>query len=515
VCAAIFLAQSTLFFVLPSLGSTVFLSPDETAAAVSARQFGKHADMRVDDALLSVAPWLHPRSFVSQGSSIVPVGFLGLPALLGVIWRLFGEWGLVVFVPLFVISVAYPLWRLLRRFGSVAAAMGIVVWMSYPAVILYANRGLFPNLVALCAALWGFFFLAERRSIRWAVAGGVFLGVALAIRPTEAVWILPWAWFLWSFAGASRANARATDRVQIVSALLAALIPCLLVLLIAWRTYGSPFLVGYVLHDPVSSVIAPAASVGSALGRVWPFGVHPRDVWFNFRSYVLGLMGAWTALLLCAVSVSVKDRKSWKWIGLGAWTVVSLAVLYGEAIYQDHVGINIISLGNSYVRYLVPFAALAALSASILAHWLEQKLGRLRGSVLAGVIVFALALSGTWMAVHQDGEGLLADSIELQRYALVRHAALSLMDRNVVVVSDRSDKIFFPVYRAVTPVPSFDQIRTLMVANNVPFALYAETLRPDQLETWIGYGFTLHPVFRSGTETLYGILLSSPTSTSP
>ncbi|MFZ2804215.1 MAG: hypothetical protein WA001_03255 [Patescibacteria group bacterium] len=507
------------------MGSGVFLSPDETAVATSARDFGQNFTMRIEDKLLSEGPWLHPRSYVTQGSAMVPVGFLGLPAILGIVWKFLGDWGLALFVPLLAISAAYPLFRLLQRFGNFAAGIAVLVWMSFPTVILYANRGLFPNLPALCFFLWGLYFLSFKKSMRWMIAAGLCTGAALAIRPTEIVWMLPWVWLVWQVHDVKKTKTRST-RQLVVAGIIAAVVPMLALSVVAWRTYGTPFAVGYLLHDaggsqvvvsslpPVASSAVGCSSLSCTFHSIWPFGVHPRDVWFNFQSYVLIFLGPWFVLMLCAFAAYVSKRRSWKVLAVSAWTLVVLAIVYGEAIYQDHVGVNVISSGNSYLRYLVPLAGLAALSAAALAAWLGARLGKNKSSVVMAAVVMVLMLLGAWTATSRDDENIFTTTLELQRYAHVRSVTLQDIRPQAIIVSDRSDKIFFPTFRVATPVPSFDLLRPLVTNAPIPTMLYATTLNQTQTAQWEAGGIGLQPIFNSENETLYQMLPTS-TSTSP
>lgn len=57
-------------------------SPDETAVLITAKQIAVTYSGAVEESLAVQAGWLHPRSWVSQGEAIVPVGFLGWPWVL-------------------------------------------------------------------------------------------------------------------------------------------------------------------------------------------------------------------------------------------------------------------------------------------------------------------------------------------------------------------------------------------------------------------------------------------------
>ena len=238
-------------FGIPYLGSSVFLSPDETATAVSARMFGSTGTMRIDDPVLQTVPWLHPRSFVTQGTAMVPVGFLGLPMLMGIIWKALGEWGLVFFTPLLALSVLYPLWRFTKKFGVPAQIVAVATWLTFPTVILYSNRGLFPNLPAVCFSVWAAYLVWEHRSYARAILAGACAGIALPIRPVEAIWMLAWFAAAWRFRLGRKQHQERASLLLISAGCLLVLIAAMIV---AWRTYGSPFAVGYLLRDPVVGV---------------------------------------------------------------------------------------------------------------------------------------------------------------------------------------------------------------------------------------------------------------------
>jgi hypothetical protein len=522
VCLTLILGAS--FFVLPSLGSRIFLSPDETAAVAAGRAFAKSGSMVFSLSEDHAAPWIHPRSFVTQISgAMVPVGFLGMPVLFGIASRIFSDWIFVLGTPLLVLSVVIPLWFLMRSFGRTAQFAAIVTWLTFPTVILYANRGMFPNLPTVCLTIWSVYLLLHWKKIPSLIVVGILTGLALAIRPVEAVWILPWIGL--AFLERERGKRIAFKADRAIYLIFSCLGVCLLFAWIGKETYGEWFKAGYQLRDPIlsdgslrmSGVQNLPAYVLSETGAetvaskswfdTWPFGFHPRNVWFNVKWYLIVFLLPWFVLAHGAMIVAWKKEKRLRGLILVmCLATASLCLLYGQGLYQDHVRANFVSVGNSFLRYLLPFAAIASLSIGWLAGWTEKRLSRSGRPVVIAVVV-CLGIYGLWSATVRDDEGLRQNRIELQKYAETRERAAQFLSADAVVVSERSDKIFFPVWQAVSPMVSKDRLKQFLIAEPNRLAFFLRTLTPEQQDTWRADGFALKPVLEMGNETLY---LASP-----
>ena len=200
-----------------------------------------------------------------------------------------------------------------------------------------------------------------------------------------------------------------------------------------------------------------------------------------------------------------------------AWTLFAGLLMYGQALYQDHVGINVSSVGNSFLRYLLPLAPLCAIATAALVSWLYARLSVSHARILTLMFVGSLALLGQWTALQRDDEGIVTASQELMRYQTIRidaqKAAWELVGQNAIVLSERSDKIFFPVYRVASPLPPRTEIRSLITGADIPVLLYASTLDSALLLKWNSDGIRLRPIFSSLNETLYQMSVDEPTST--
>lgn len=491
------LAWISPFLILPSRGTGVYLSPDETAVVAASTAFLERGSMRIPDDVTSSFPSIHPRSFISTPGAIVPVGFLGMPMILGVLRGFIGDLALVAFPFLLSISIVFPLIQFTRNWKPASRILAMSVWLSFPTVILYANRGMFPNLNALCLTIWALYLIWSKRSSMRSLSAGVLFGLALAIRPIEFFWMLPWFWLAWRFRLDAR---RHHERMQLLFVGIGMYLVFMTYLIVAYRTYGNPFAVGYWMHDPVldaSSGIAQSASSGS----FWPFGFHPMNVFFNVSRYFGLFLAPWAVLTLFSGLAAWKSKSSRPYLLVGLWTIVSLVLVYGQGIYQDHIGLNVASTGNSFLRYLLPLSLIASLSIGSLSEWVSTRIDRGHWKTLVVVTAATLYLVGTWTALKRDDEGLLKVVNDLNGYSEIRSEAVKKLAPNTIVLSERSDKIFFPVFRAASPLPSPEEISSLSYEN--PVALYIRKPDTERLIDFANANIDLELIVDGERESLY------------
>lgn len=510
--AFLFTAQGLLFLVIPSNLPQIYLSPDETAVAVTAREFGTDWSFRLPDNILKDGPWIRPRSFVTHDAALVPVGFLGMPLLAGMVWKFLGEFGLLLLTPCLVLACIYPLWRFMRGFGFAAQVAGVAAWLSFPMVILYANRGLFPNLAMVCLMLWAAFLVWKKLDTKALIIAGLLTGMAVAIRPTEIVWAGVWIAAAWVAGSGSKFSRHDWKNIATFLA-TSAVVPAITALL-AWKTYGAPWMIGYWLRDSAEVTVqsAEATALLQNPGRIWPFGFHPRAVLNNAENYLVYILGPWAATALVATVLWIKRENSRIAIMAGAWTAAVLCLIYGNTVYQDHVGHNIVSVGNSYLRYLLPLAPFFALAVGAVSARLVEILPRNRAKLGVSVLAAVLVALGIWTAFSKDDEGLNSSVPELVRYETIRETAYKNYGRNAIVVSERSDKIFFPVMRAVTPVPDDERLKDLAAYYSDSVLLFDTTYGPEKIQDMAERGLYLNPVLATKNQTLYEVTLLPVTS---
>lgn len=496
------------FLFLPLHQPIRSASPDETAYRVMIERLEQGGSGRVFDQDALNFPWLHPRSWISDGPGIVPVGFLGVPAFAFVFFGAFPDFLLPFLVSLFIFSSSSAFYFLLKpRFGHWPALVGVLVCFTFPVWIYYGNRSLFANGIQLALLLWSLCLFEQlpfgKRTK--SVFFGLLAGLAIAVRPFELIWMLPiWIWWLWQH----RSDAR------VISMLIGLCVGILPSLVIACMIYGSPFVFGYWLSgNPMpADVIVPSVTVTHSplLFRWLPYGIHPRTMWWNAKQFSIELLWPWLMASLISLAIWWKQkmaRPDWILIVIIAWTTGVLLTVYGSGLYQDHVRVGAITIGNSFLRYLMPLSLVMGLLLALATASLKWNTRLRQGfGIVACLVMIPL---GGWMAFAKDDEGLISVQRELARYDMIVQKTGVWFAPGSVIVSPRSDKIFFPEYRAVSPTPSQSELIRYMGTMKTSIGYFDRTLSQDKLKAWQDLGVQVELLQTFGNESLYRLTLSS------
>lgn len=439
--ALLALGIGAIFFMIPLSGLTVFASPDETAVYVASQAIWGTGKAIAPFPVLDGVPTLHPRSWVFHNGSFVPVGFLGLPMILSPISHWAHERGAMVAMALLALSAVIPLWGLSRRWGRPAQWVTIFSYLTFPTIVLYANRGLFPNLAVTILTLWSVYILYASNKWLESFLAGIVFGLALSIRPTELIWMVAWVVAVFFL----KRSEKRWNRHQTWAMVLGAILGVIPALIVTRLTYGSWWTVGYWLRDPLTEAMAqsirPPSPDVSSFARIWPFGFHPsamaKNVWyFGFRFLLPWTLFGGTAFILL---LRARERVMTSVVAL---TTAVLVMMYGQQFYQDHPGYNVVSLGNSFLRYGIP---LVVLFAGGMGYLTTVALRRRRMIQTAFYISVALLCSaGLFLGVTKSDESVALTARELARYQVIRTKISELlpnMPEPWVVVGDRADKI--------------------------------------------------------------------------
>ena len=492
VVLGLFLSLGT---IVPRETTAVFASPDETAVALFARGWSAAEGFRLPTNFPGFLGdlVLHPRSMVQQGPWLVPVGFLGMP-LLAMPFEQTWEGSAAFLTALLVASSVWPLWQFGSRLGRRAALVASVLYLTFPTVLLYANRGLFPNLPVVALGLWSVWLVGERAHWKQ-VVGGVVLGLALVVRPVEAVWLLPWVvWRVWK------------QKTWWIPTLAACAFP-----FVGYgasiQTYQSlvPTL-GYWLNDiPASPSLVggeAAAVMAVQTPSALPFGIHPRAMQTNIRLFWLEMLWPWV-FLACAGLVQLWWRSARvvrsPVVWLGVWTSAVLFLFYGQGLYADNIR-GTAALGNSFLRYMLPLVPLIALAGGA---WAERMARNRSRTIVVTLLIGVLACFGVFLGLVRDEESILSTQQELRRYEEIRVEAARVLPSGTIVISERSDKLFagLPGLIVVSPLPAAGVVAGLVEGARV--AWFHRALTPEEIQEWLGVQVKVETVGSFGNEFLY------------
>lgn len=485
-----------------SAGPIRFNSPDEVANYVFAKRVAiGHLPVMSDIEATAFNNLAHPRSTRVVGHHIVPVSFLGLPVMYGLIGGLFGVGTLPLITALIAALAVIAFYDTLKRWCFKRAAfISTVVLALHPAWWYYAERGFYHNVLfvsLLIFAAWfytkalkrgvtapeegirqparsklsedGDPFLAKFNNYFWGAC--VCIALALFVRTIEALWVLPLCiWILW------HERARVTRKHMFILLGIAA------AAILSWtffqlQLYGNVGSSGYLATLPagqgtswiidslktVKRILLPFGFDFSTLtANVWRFGIFLFTPW-----WILTLLGVWHE----------RASKMWQSYAIVTFLITLwLFFFYGSLPIVDTVGSHPLSLGNSLARYWLPVAVLWTPFVGLALERLSRRLWAF------GTIIFLLILVSFHLVWWEPVEGLVSVAERVQSYTQAAKMAVSQIPANSVIIGDRADKVFFPERRVIVsngrPVLSIPEVQMWLATNNFNGAIYYSAPRP-------------------------------------
>lgn len=476
--------------------------PDEMMNAFFAERFAETGTF-LAPTIPAGQDFVRPRSFNVVHGMLAPGGFLGMPFWYGIIVRLVGTNAVLFVTPLLGTLALLVVFSLLRSFSNVRTGLiGAFLVAIHPAWWYYSAYSYLPNVPFVAFLLFSLWFGvrgAKMQRLVDAVMCGVCFSIALSLRTNELLWMIVLVAAL-AYVGRTWKSPK-TTLVAMASAVLF-FIP---ILWFQHQTFGSAFVTGYsrfVGEGVVAQPIVTAPSEFETLSQnplhiairamTFPYGIHPRAVWYNLSRFWLWL-APWTSLpLLVATAwsfVSFWRRGSRRMRVVLIATVAAAALLvvsYGSWMLQDALVLRLNTIGISHVRYWLPLIFFFTPALAWILGRLWEKNVWLRAGVVAYCIV-SLFLSGR-MVFFSEAESLVAVAGRLRAYDKAAAIIVSETPADAVIVTDRTDKEIFPD-RAVTPgLPTIQEgtdaaLQPFVASRKVYAYLPNEKMRVSDLQT--------------------------------
>ncbi len=489
------LKQSTMrYWILAGLGILLFLLysyllwgkvlplyswPDEMANAFFIEQFANTTSLRVEQPYDAFAHNLvTPRSMTLRDGFLVPVGFVGLPVLYGLIAKVIG--GLYVFVtPLLAVLCVYLMYRIVsmvwdERMGIVSALLLAV----YPPFVYYASFTLLPNIAFVTALMAGLFFLLKnfyhRRYILNYIFSALAFSSAVMIRPNEVIWfgvalivilfiyrkdIQVFDWVVFAFTGATMA---------------------LIYFFINVQTYGSYLPSGYTTQ--ISQTGEVQTQAWSFMKLLFPFGIDLSMVWQNLVTFVIPVQ--WPYMILAVFGVVAflgvyKERDGYVYLAGTLAISVYLLVYYGSWELVDSFVGSHSQLGISYNRYWLPVGMLMIpMSAYFLIDFSKRTPRAI--TPLALVLIAVISLGTVFV---QGPDALMRIKQALRQQERLHTQVMALTEQKSVIMTHRGDKIVFPQRQVISQYDPADLsgVRALL-AHEIPvyYLIYKDELFVQQ-----------------------------------
>jgi hypothetical protein len=113
-------------------------------------------------------------------------------------------------------------------------------------------------------------------------------------------------------------------------------------------------------------------------------------------------------------------------------------------------------------------------------------------------------------AFFRDDEGIWNTRKELVSYESIRATAHQWFSARDVIVSDRSDKIFFPDFRAAAPIPPADELARLARQPGMHVGLFQRPLSQSEQDAWRAVGLEAQELASFSRERLYRLVPITP-----
>lgn len=529
-----------LLFLSLNTPADFYNSPDEAANASFTRGIKENGQITLPSSSADLPSSVVPRGIHRTEQGLVPVGMVSVPLILGSLAKVVGTKG-VPFVIALLGGLGIIAWYHFLRplFGSRLALVSGQILALHPFVLYWGARPFMPNALFLALLLIALFFLGR---VLWPTSSargstenriifeksfaiepvlrrrasscmfGLCLGLAIAVRPQEGVWIslIPLALLL-----------RGSLRRLISWSLFipAFLLPIGSLLLAQATLYGAPLQTGYHLTPPsasplhfIQALLFPFGFDGARIGSVayyylfeiiWPFAIL---AFLGIVSFLFKKNGVVGARLRQAAFVTLM---------LTLW----LLFYYGSFEFYDRFDHGFVSMGSSFSRYFLPLYVLSSIFIASALLAIRKYAGRLIGAiVVCAMTVFSLAI-----VFWGSDESFARIAVVARENQEIKANVLSATPPEAIILTDRSDKIFYPSRSVVTVFRSakFSQSR---FEELFPYLLYYDTIASPEVvaveneKFWGPHGLkAIEPVDLGYRHTLYKleILNSAPKAHPP
>jgi hypothetical protein len=344
-------------------------------------------------------------------------------------------------------------------------------------------------------------------SVVWLVAGLVS-ALTIGFRIIEIIWLLPFfVGMLWYARRKNEISWR-----EILVWMVGALVGGIIVASVHAWVYGSPFTLGYFLRDLPALASKDAITAPSvARWRVFfPYGFSKSQWWQNLRG--LWTMGWWPWITVWAAASVL-----WFWrtkgrvakeenvfltilVGMTLW----LSFYYGQGRFADHIGGQMFHLGNSLFRYQTPvIVGWTVWSLTTILRLLPTPWNR---RVFAVAVLVLTILGGHW-AYTDSQDGILINRQQREQYASIRDLVEKNSSPETIWISERSDKMVFPIRFATSGIPGMEEIKRFLKTQNQPVWLFRRPPSQRERDAFSAQGLDLVERYSFEREIVYEVRL--------
>lgn len=497
-----------------NLKQVIFNWPDANANFYFARIFAEQGSLAVFEPLnQATGNLLHSRSINVYLNHLVPVSFLPSIVLFGLVAKIFGTAGLLFLTPLLASLTVYMTYRLVYYIFSDIDLALLVALLFLPLApwLYFANIVMLPTVMFVFLTVAGFLSLAlafREKKWFWWILFSFLLSLAIIIRPTEIVWLAVVVLIVFL------KNKNKLDYKKIIPAIAIFVLLVLVSLYLNKITYGSYFATGYFNLQSGEQATEFASSTNYFKLLIAPFGFDIKQIFYNFGKYFVKLNWPMFVLALFGFALVVirrmKEKKDSIWCSYNPinFSVFILLILYYASWnIADPLVRNLNNISISYVRYFMPLYIMILPLAAHAIKFLAKK-----SKWLYLIIILLVSAFSFHLAFYSPNDGLMATKENLDTYRQYYLEVHKIVEDDAIIITDRTDKIFFPAYRVIVPqgdLPFWPRLDKIVDTENIYYFSNTSEQQATSLKSEanasgmeivelveIGNGFKLYKIIR-------------------
>lgn len=489
----------------------IFNSPDETANYYFSELFAETGQLRQENSLLQITNEIHPRSINGINNHLVPNSFIGMFLIYGSIAKIFGNWIIIYLTPLIAIIGVLFFYLLIKEiFDKKTAIISFFLILMLPSYWYFSTKSMMHNILFMDLLIISLYFIIlaikNNKKLHYLLSI-LFLALALIVRSSEIIWVMT---IFLSLLICSRKR-------------------------INWKKASTGFLMILIFAIPViyfniqnngsATSIAYLENIGPETHTIFhyvkkiilPFGFHPNNMKFTIYNFIFKLIW-WhsIALLISLIFIFIKKKEikkeHWLYIGLWAFLSIFLFVYYGSWLFFDNPDPKAITIGSSYLRYILPYFVFGI----PLIAWSLSKIKfhkKYLNNLIIILILGFMFLNSYLIVMKCPQEGILKISNDLKTYQNRTDLIIAFTETNSIIMTSRADKYIFP-YRNVlylkSEVYNYENFNKI-IDEDIPLYYFGFKFKENDINNVLNKfyqkGLNLSkPIFIDGDHALYKII---------
>jgi len=443
-----------------------FTWPDETANYYFINNYINDSSFKSAVPANDIAEGLvKPRSFNVVDSALVPGSFLGFLLIYGIIGKIIGLSLINYLTPLLAVIAGIYFYKIiLRIFNPQIAFLSGLLFFINPAWWYYANLTMLPNIAFISLIIIGCYFLLKiniskpESASLFVILSAVLISLALTIRTNEFLWVLGLVALL------IIVNYQRIKWYYVILFMIFFGLTFLPVLTYNQLTYGDYLSFGYLRLDQGSDLVSQLPSEFKIADKspvynlfkflTLPFGFHSDNFLNNIYSYFIELF--WWLFVPAMIGLACllkKIKKPSYLIYFIAYLAISwyLILYYGSWNFSDPFTLELNKIGLSYVRYFLPIYILSLPLVALFINRISTVIKRQPMKIIFNSVFVISFVMLSFNVVYLSGnDNLQKVKQSINEYNQLNQRIVKVTEDKAIIISQRSDKIFFPERQVIS-----------------------------------------------------------------